>query len=527
MEVDSARVPVGATLTLFITVHNSGDRAGIWSSSVDQIGGISLAKVAAEIPGHSDLVVSHVVELATPGTNTLSVGGLRAEVYVLRPPSFLVSLRSDPPNPFRGEVFDIVVRIENEGDQPGTYSSNLTSGNGSASFSVEVPPSQWIDRRFTITRERNATSYETITVQVDEVRLEVPIAEPIRVVDFSVAPAVAKLGEGIVATATLTNSAAFQVPYQVRLFIDSKLSQTREVDVPASGSTEVVFELSPGAAGEVTVAVGSFTGVVQITNELSDDIKSEYDVVDPLALAAAPNQWNGKRLELFGEIVNVQQNDTYTWIVLNAEVPGAILDESIIVRTKTAVASLVRGMIVRVYGTGAGTEEVQLVLTGATTNRPSVDSDYLLVEAASTADLAELYEKRYAESAFQQEQTQTKGNFKISLLGYGSFTRLQYITWGDRTTSFRVDFRVTNVGSQQDSIYSFNAALLDDQGGQYDADFNSTIDASNIHPGVIREGYLLFDSVNPDSNILRILWEDGYLPDSFDRVIFEFVFDAP
>ena len=57
-------------------------------------------------------------------------------------------------------------------------------------------------------------------------------------------------------------------------------------------------------------------------------------------------------------------------------------------------------------------------------------------------EIVQLYESRFQETAQSIGKTITKENFRITLLGVGVFTHLEYETWGDEVTHLRIDLSV-------------------------------------------------------------------------------------
>lgn len=104
-------------------------------------------------------------------------------------------------------------------------------------------------------------------------------------------------------------------------------------------------------------------------------------------------------------------------------------------------------------------------------------------------------------SARVVNQTKSIFNFKVTLQRIGFYTYSQYST---PQTYFRADVVVENIGDQAETLSTYDAALISGK-NQYDRSYNSQLDASGLRPGVIREGYLLFENVPLDiSGEIRI-----------------------
>jgi len=107
-------------------------------------------------------------------------------------------------------------------------------------------------------------------------------------------------------------------------------------------------------------------------------------------------------------------------------------------------------------------------------------------------EINQIYENRYLESAKNIGQTKTLGSFEVTIVRVGYFTRL-YL--GEEKTDFRVDIKVKNRLDMENSFYTMGAALIAGE-KQYDSSlFDSHFDGTNIYPGVVKEGYIVFEGV--------------------------------
>jgi hypothetical protein len=106
------------------------------------------------------------------------------------------------------------------------------------------------------------------------------------------------------------------------------------------------------------------------------------------------------------------------------------------------------------------------------------------------------YENQYLQSAkiCSNDCIRTDGSFEVTLVRWGYFTHLKYDTWGDEVTEYRVDIKVKNIGSEQESFSIYDSAMIVGT-SQYSYSYESNFDGSNIYPGIIKEGYLVFENV--------------------------------
>ncbi len=119
-------------------------------------------------------------------------------------------------------------------------------------------------------------------------------------------------------------------------------------------------------------------------------------------------------------------------------------------------------------------------------------SDTVEIPTLSKEEIIAMYEERYLATSKEINKTLRIYPLEVTLKRIGQFTHLQYDTWGDEVTHFRVDVQVKNVGENEHSLWYYNAAVVIGS-KQYDVLFESKFNSSGIKPNVIREGYLLFN----------------------------------
>lgn len=135
-----------------------------------------------------------------------------------------------------------------------------------------------------------------------------------------------------------------------------------------------------------------------------------------------------------------------------------------------------------------------LIFTTIDGREGKVTYDYVTIPKYSDEEIKAIYENQYLQSAKTIGQTTTRGDFEVTLVRVGYFTHLKYDTWGDEVTDFRADIKVKNIGTSSESFSSYDAAMIVGS-NQYNYDYNSKFDGSNIYPGVIKEGYILYENV--------------------------------
>jgi len=140
-----------------------------------------------------------------------------------------------------------------------------------------------------------------------------------------------------------------------------------------------------------------------------------------------------------------------------------------------------------VYGTG---KAILTFRTIANRNLNATD-DYVDIPKYSDEEIKAIYENQYLQSAKIVGETITKGNFEVTLVRIGYFTHLAY---DEKETYFRADIKVKNIGNEIESFYTSDAAMITGS-SQYSYSYRSEFEGSDIYPGVIKEGYILYKDV--------------------------------
>jgi len=132
-------------------------------------------------------------------------------------------------------------------------------------------------------------------------------------------------------------------------------------------------------------------------------------------------------------------------------------------------------------------------LTFITQNGKNLNADTTLFDLPSYTqeEIEQLYENQYFETAKTIDQTLTEGDFEVTLAKAGYF---KYLNYDKEIRYFRADIKVKNIGSESKSFNSYDAAMIIGS-NQFSASYRSEFEGINIYPGVIKEGYLLFEDV--------------------------------
>lgn len=154
----------------------------------------------------------------------------------------------------------------------------------------------------------------------------------------------------------------------------------------------------------------------------------------------------------------------------------------------------------------------------------AVEDEYVEIPKMSDQEIVELYETRFQDAAKIIGQTVSKQSFAITLVRVGSFTHLEYDTWGDEVTHFRADVSVENVGGEKDYIFESDAVMLDDLGNQYSVEWDGTLDLGELYPSVKREGYLIFPLPAKEATRLKLVFAKSAYPED---ITYEFNIQLP
>jgi hypothetical protein len=100
--------------------------------------------------------------------------------------------------------------------------------------------------------------------------------------------------------------------------------------------------------------------------------KQRAQLLDPRLLVSDPKARVGQNIILQGKALNVDQYDDYTWVNLQAVVPGRSTTEAIVVEMRPKTPQLLSDECYRFFGVVEGTTEVQRKLTGAVNEVPLV-----------------------------------------------------------------------------------------------------------------------------------------------------------
>jgi len=130
--------------------------------------------------------------------------------------------------------------------------------------------------------------------------------------------------------------------------------------------------------------------------------------------------------------------------------------------------------------------------------------------AMSDEELENYFESEYLKNSTKINNTIKKEGLELTVIRYGWYKKLKY----DLEEYFRIDVKVRNYGNEERGIYVGGAKIIDDKGKQYNARWNSKFESGKIQPGAFIEGYLLFKDIPKDAKNFKLVWKDGYIPET-------------
>ena len=267
----------------------------------------------------------------------------------------------------------------------------------------------------------------------------------------------------------------------------------------------------------------SGTGQQQTTqpSKTIDEIKQEAKTIAYDELFRNNEKYIGTTIYFKGQILQTQEipTDNYILRVATKESSiGSYFENVIFVNYKGA--RLLENDIIEVWGKVKGLKSYTAVL-GNEVTIPEVNTLHVELSQKAVAKTSEQYEEEYNKNAKTSGEVIKKGNFEITLVKYGFYTHLKYDAWGDEVTDFRVDLKVKNIGSEKDSFSTYDGVIISGS-NQHERSFNSKLDSLDIYPGIIKEGYLIFEDVPKTlSGQIKVITGTSY-DASYNKLTYEF-----
>ncbi len=140
-------------------------------------------------------------------------------------------------------------------------------------------------------------------------------------------------------------------------------------------------------------------------------------------------------------------------------------------------------------------------------------------------EIATMYEDQYMKTSKVVNQHVSQGNFDVTLVRLGYYKHLEFGSWGKEIKDFRADIAVKNIGAETDSFFTTEAAIVIGS-SQYNVSYESKFDGSDIRPGVVKEGYLIFNIPGELSGVGDVIIGKYYSYPNNIEYKFNFDFDS-
>ena len=147
----------------------------------------------------------------------------------------------------------------------------------------------------------------------------------------------------------------------------------------------------------------------------------------------------------------------------------------------------------KIINSSSGTADLTFTAIDARTFSDTLNP--IALPSLTGPEAEQLYESKYLQSALTVQESQTKGDFNVTLVRVGNWTHPMYKSSGPLETKFRVDMTVTCVATQPENLWLYYIYLLDNLGGSRTWVGTNTLTLGQLNPGETRTGYLLFPAL--------------------------------
>ncbi len=118
----------------------------------------------------------------------------------------------------------------------------------------------------------------------------------------------------------------------------------------------------------------------------------------------------------------------------------------------------------KIINSSSGTADLTFTATDARTFSDTLNP--IALPSLTGPETEELYESKYLQSALTVQESQTKGDFNVTLNRVGNRTHPKYTSSGAVMNVFRVDMTATSVATQPEYFWLDYFYLLDNLGGK-------------------------------------------------------------
>jgi hypothetical protein len=268
LTVEPASITPGGTVTITVTVTNSGETRGT-HTVVLNINGAKEAEKSITLNGGASGNVSFTASRSAAGTYTVTIGAL-SKTFIIRdvpfepkPAEFVLSALSvQPAEVAPGETVIISVTVTNSGEVEGTYTVILDiNGAKEAEKSITLAGGKSGQVNFDTSRSTAGTYTVTIGALSGSFVIKEGAPEPATFTfsNLAVHPAEVTPGEDVNVTVTVTNSCEAGGTCAVILNINGAKEAEKSIALDGGKSGNVSFTVSRSTTGTYTVAVGDLS----------------------------------------------------------------------------------------------------------------------------------------------------------------------------------------------------------------------------------------------------------------------------
>jgi len=273
LTVEPASITPGGTVTITVTVTNSGETRGT-HTVVLNINGTKEAEKSITLNGGASGNVSFTASRSAVGTYTVTIGTL-SKTFIIRdvpfepkPAEFVLSALSvQPAEVAPGEAVIISVTVTNSGEVEGTYTVILDiNGAKEAEKSITLAGGKSGQVNFDTSRSTAGTYTVTIGTLSGSFVVKEGAPEPATFTfsNLAVHPAEVTPGEDVNVTVTVTNSGEVEGTYTVILNINGTKEAEKSIALDGGKSGQVSFTVSRSTTGTYTVAVGDLSATFTV-----------------------------------------------------------------------------------------------------------------------------------------------------------------------------------------------------------------------------------------------------------------------
>ena len=156
------------------------------------------------------------------------------------------------------------------------------------------------------------------------------------------------------------------------------------------------------------------------------------------------------------------------------------------------------------YGSGRAT----LIFNTINDETFIAEDNYVEIPSYTDEEVENITDMNYISNSFIIDETISKGSFSVKVIRAGIYERWERSQFN---SYLRIDVEVMNIGNESASFYPTGIVIIDENNRQYENSYYGTLDLySKLYPGIILEGFLLFDDVPINNTNFTLMFELGY-----------------